>query len=1143
MILRWLASVLLVLFLAAAGVVVLLTMTEAGSAWVADEVEAFSDGAVRLDGVGGTLRGGLRVAALEVRAGTTHVAATDVALRVSARNLLAGRLVLRELSAGSVVVEVATTPQEPPQPFTMPTLTAPLPVAIEALRFAHLVIRAGDTPVEFGRVSMEGSWVGTRLRVQRLGALFGPLAFGVSGEATLGPGLPLDAQLAWRLDQAQITGGGRVHGELALLQIQQVLQVPGPVAVTGTLAGLPEVPRIEALASWDELRRDLPGVGAVHSTAGRLEVAGEPAAWQARLAAGVELPGWPVAQVAARARGDTTRLVFERLDLAGDFGKAGARGVLAFDPAWRLRLEAVVAQLRTEALRPGLRGELAARLRLGVAADEDARLQVRELHGQLMERPLAGEGDLRFGSGAVAFRNLRLTAGANRLSADGRIGDRLAGKFELVAPELGVLWPGLGGSMHARGSLAGSRARPVVDIVAGGEALALDDAALANFNLHLRTDRHGQAEASLQAHALRVGEQALGDLDLALDGKINAHRLTVALTGPLLDLRTASDGGWDGSQLGYRLLDARLDHEALGGWTLTGEPAVGIGAGAVAIGPHCWVQAPAELCIEEATWTAQRARFTARLRAFDLQRFAAWFPADFAVTGQAEADVALALAGGVLTGDAAWRQHGTTLYYTGGDEPLVTPLETVGLTVGFAADATVAVLSVAGAEGLHLEADGRMAGAPAADAPLEARLRGALPDIAPLLPLFAPDVELAEVAGRFDLDATVGGSLVRPRLAGSMRFSGGAAALPAAGVKIEGIEIALTGDGSDAYSLQGSARAGGPLRLDGELRPLEAGGPRATVRIRGEGVDAVRLTDRYVQASPDVTLHWDAGRLAVAGGILVPRAEIIVRALPATAASPSADTVVMDRAAAPGSGAPATAIGGELALTLGRDVRLKAFGLDTLLEGTVKLSQGPDGEPRGFGVVRLKEGKFGAYGKELTIEQGTLGFAGPLDDPAVNLRASRRVDWEGKTVVAGILLGGTASRPESRVFSEPAMSEADAISYLISGRPMQSANANDRSAIAGAALSLGVAQTSPLTQKLGSAVTLDELGLEGGTIDETEVVAGKQLNDDLYLRFTYGLFSRIGTVLARYRIGRGVSIEAASGEDQSLDLVWSVERD
>jgi translocation and assembly module TamB len=342
--------------------------------------------------------------------------------------------------------------------------------------------------------------------------------------------------------------------------------------------------------------------------------------------------------------------------------------------------------------------------------------------------------------------------------------------------------------------------------------------------------------------------------------------------------------------------------------------------------------------------------------------------------------------------------------------------------------------------------------------------------------------------------------------------------------------------------LEGSAKAGGLVTLRGQVRLLDEQGPSAEVRVRGNRIYAVRLPDRLVQASPDLTVSYAAGIVTTQGRVTIPKADLVIRELPESAASPSPDAVVHDREMPPGTG-QGQVIRGEIEIVLGRDVHLKAFGLDTMLEGTVTLKQGEDREPKGYGVVRLREGKFGAYGKELTIERGTLGFAGPLDDPAVDLRASRTVDWEGKRVTAGILLAGTASRPESRVFSDPAMSEADALSYLISGRPMQSTNANDQSAIAGAALALGVQQTSPLTQRLGSAVTLDELGLEGGTLDETEVVAGKQIGSDLYVRFTYGLFSRIGSVLARYKIGRNVSIEAASGEDQSLDLIYSIERD
>lgn len=1143
MIWRWLASVIGVLLLAAAALVVVLTMTESGSAWVAQEVEALSAGAVQLDGVGGTLRGGLTVTSLRVQAGDITVEAGDLGLQISARNLLGGRLVVRSLVAARVSVVLTGPPRPPSQPLVVPALTAPLPVIVEELRIGRLEVQAGDEPVQIERVALAAAWTGQDFVVQRFGAALGPFALGVSGRATLGPGLPLDAEVAWRLREPLLTGAGRIRGDLDRLQFEQRLQVPGEVTVAGTLVDIAGARRVEAVATWEEVHHDLAAVGVVRSTAGRLELAGDITDWQATLVAGLEVAPWPAARVEARARGDSSRLVFERLRVEGDFGSAIARGVLAFEPAVRLRLEAVVPRLRTAALREGLDGELAARLRLDAVAGGAARLEIRELRGRLMDRPLAGEGDLRFADGTLAFDRVRLQAGPNRLRADGAVGARLAGRFDLVAPELGVLWPGLGGALDARATLAGTRAQPVVDLVATGRALELDGTALARLDLRLRTDRRGRADAMLAVRELRLGSQDLGDLDVVLDGTLREHRLGIVLDGPALGLRTESRGRWDGRALQHRLAAATLRHEVAGTWSLAGEPPVSLGTDSASIGPHCWLQDPTALCIDAARWSPRRSQLAARLDDFDLQRFDPWLPADLAVTGRADASLDLTLDGDMPVGSVTWRQRGTTLYYTGGDEPVVTPLDTVEIAADATAGGATGRLTITGGEGLRLQASGHMEGAPGVDAALEARVQGAWPDIAPLLPLFAPDVELADVAGGLTLDATVGGSLREPRLAGTMRFADGAVALPAIGVKLEAIDIALTGDGSDAFRLQGTARAGGPLTLDGELRPLGSDGPQARVRVRGERLDAVRLTDRYVQASPDFTLSWSDGRLGVEGGILIPRAEIIVRAVPQTAVSPSADVVVMDREAAAVAPPSGPVLGGELALTLGRDVRLKGFGLDTLVEGTVKLSQGADGEPRAFGVLRLREGKFGAYGKELTIDRGTIGFSGPLDDPAVNLRASRRVDWEGKSVTAGILLAGTVSRPETRVFSEPAMSEADAISYLVSGRPMQSADASDRSAIAGAALSLGVAQTAPLTQKLGSAVTLDELGIEGGSLDETEVVAGKQLNDDLYVRFTYGLFNRIGTVLARYRIGRGLSIEAASGEDQSLDLVYSVERD
>ena len=307
------------------------------------------------------------------------------------------------------------------------------------------------------------------------------------------------------------------------------------------------------------------------------------------------------------------------------------------------------------------------------------------------------------------------------------------------------------------------------------------------------------------------------------------------------------------------------------------------------------------------------------------------------------------------------------MYYTGGDEPLVTPLETAQLAAQFTPEEVLATLEMHAAGGVQLSGTGSMHWPLGAEAPLEGRIAGRLPDIAPLLPWIAGNFGLAEVVGGVTLDAGVAGTLAAPRVTGGVRLSGGSIALADLGVTLKDIDVALLGDGSDALKLQGSAKAGGPLTLDGELRPIEEGGPTGWVRIRGNKVDAVRLPDRYIQASPDLTLRYAGGEFSTEGGVTIPKAEIVVRALPESAVSPSNDTVVHDREVPEAGAGRGRIIGGEFAVTLGPEVRLKAFGLDTLLEGTVKLSQGADGEPKGYGVVRLKE--------ELALGQCVWGLA------------------------------------------------------------------------------------------------------------------------------------------------------------------------
>jgi translocation and assembly module TamB len=63
---------------------------------------------------------------------------------------------------------------------------------------------------------------------------------------------------------------------------------------------------------------------------------------------------------------------------------------------------------------------------------------------------------------------------------------------------------------------------------------------------------------------------------------------------------------------------------------------------------------------------------------------------------------------------------------------------------------------------------------------------------------------------------------------------------------------------------------------------------------------------------------------------------------------------------------------------------------------------------------------------------------------------------------------------------------------------------------------------------------------DGG--DATALVAGKQLNSRLHARYAYGVFSRLGTLLLRYKLSRYITLEAGAGEAQSIDILYSAEK-
>lgn len=149
--------------------------------------------------------------------------------------------------------------------------------------------------------------------------------------------------------------------------------------------------------------------------------------------------------------------------------------------------------------------------------------------------------------------------------------------------------------------------------------------------------------------------------------------------------------------------------------------------------------------------------------------------------------------------------------------------------------------------------------------------------------------------------------------------------------------------------------------------------------------------------------------------------------------STSDDVVVLDPVD-PTAG-PSSPLAMELAIRLGDRVTMSGFGLKGTLAGDLQVVARPGREMTANGQLEVG-GRYKAYGQDLTITDGRLLWNhGVVSDPRIAIRARREIG----EVTAGIQVSGRAMQPKVDIWSEPAMSQSEALSYLVLGRSLSMA--------------------------------------------------------------------------------------------------------
>ena len=1143
----WVVVGLALLAAAGFGALIWAIGTEPGSVWLVHRLLAGAP-EVTVARIRGSLLDGLVLEDVRLRTTRDELDIDSLALGWNGPALLGGTLAFADADALRVTYRrlpgAAASTSGPPE--------LPWPLRVDRASVASLSITVADRTLLFDDTRFAATYGGGGLGLTDLTTTYGATA--LAGDAMFrferGAGIELDVAGRWSGPLAGVAAGGSVSltGAWPRLRIVHELAAPFAATTTGTLEAGPL--RVDLVTEWRDLA--WPPVAGIASPSGRLAVTGTLDDYRYDGAGELDVLHRNATFTVAGA-GERTELAIARFELTTSTAQGG--GTLTGDGTVSLADRTATLAVTSNDFDPawvaaGWPGRLdgTAELTATLPGVPTARLDAIDLRGRLRGYPVTLRGAAEFSPRRVELDALRLDSETNYVVLTGTIDDAgldLAVDAELE--QLDLLVPNVGGAMTADLALAGTWEQPH-----GRGRLALRNLSFAGATLE-RLDVSGELGLAPESRAMLTIDAAgaardplsIDNLRAVIDGTAAAHSTRIDLADEDWSATVAARGGFTEEMWRGTLERVDVDEEVLGPWRLEVPAAFALGRGFATLANSCLLH------VSNARWCTQfdvRGRPEDRLvvsgQNFDLATLRPLLPPTLDVEGVYQLSGSLFDLMGEPRGAIALTGGLTRARVEFGDQPaFTTELDRVQAGVTLTDGRLELTAAVRSTSGGRAETTASIANVRERDSSVSGFLHVDVPDLQ-FLSLLSP--EIGEAAGVLVVDLDVAGTVAEPTVDGRATVSNGRIVIPQWGLVVDSIEAQATSGDGRSVDIEATGQAGdGALTLAGrtELDP-EAGWP-TRLTLRGDTVRVVQLPEAEIYASPDLTIDVELPLVAVTGRIDVPRASLRIEALPAQAVTPSPDAVVHglvegERLARP------LQVRANVELTLGDGVRYAGLNLDTAVSGQLRLATEPNRSANATGTLLLT-GTYDAYGQRLDVERGQLLFSGPLDDPGLDVRAVRRlenVDVTTNTVEVGVELTGTLKAARTRVFSSPAMSEADALSYLLFGRPASGSavGEDETSTLQTAALSLGLQQALPVVQRIGTTLGLDELTVRSTTTDSGALMAGKYLSPKVYIRYSYGLFNRIGGLLLRFKINDRLSIETRSGDQKSMDLLYTVEK-
>ncbi|HDG1675880.1 TPA: autotransporter assembly complex protein TamB [Kluyvera ascorbata] len=1055
----------------------------------------------------------------------------------------------QEKPLGETMTELFSRPVLP----EMADVHLPLNLNVESFSGEQLRI-TGDTDLTVYKMLLKVSSIDGNMKLDALDVDSSQGTVNASGTAQLINDWPVDITLNSTLNMDPLKGEKvklKVGGEVRK-QLEVGVNLSGPVDVSLRAqaqlaeAGLP----FNIEVNSKQLYWPFTGEKQFQADDLKMKLGGKMTDYTLSFRTAVKGQGVPPADITIDAKGNERQVSLDKLTVAALEGKTELTALLDWQQAISWRGELALRSINTAKVAPDWPSKLDGLIKTnGSLYGGTWQMNVPEVKitGNVKQNKVNVEGSVRGNSYMQwTIPGLHVALGNNTADVKGELGVKdLNLDANIDAPKLDNMLPGLGGTAKGLVKIRGTVDAPqlLADITARG--LRWQELSIAQVRVDGEVKSTDQIAGNLDVRVERIAQPGvnIGLVHLAAKGNEKQHALQLQIQGEPVSGQLALSGSFDRKEERWKgaLSNTRFQ-TPVGPWSVNRDIALDYRnlEQKISIGPHCWVNPNAELCVPQTIDAGAAGHAIVNLNRFDLAMLKPFMPEETQASGvfSGNADVTWdTTKEGLPQGKVTLSGRNVKVTQIVNNAPLPVAFDTLNLNADLHNNrAELGWL-------IRLTNNGQLDGQVQVTDPQGRRNLGGNVNIrnfslAMINPIFSRG-EKAE--GKLNANLRLGGNAMSPLLFGQMQLNG---------IDVDGnfmpfdmqpSQITMNFNGASS-TLQGDIRTQqGQISLNGDADWRQIDNWRARIAAKGSRVRITVPPMVRLDVSPDIVFNATPSLFTLDGNVDIPWARIVVKEVPESAVGVSSDEVMLNSDLKPEKTQSASIpINSNLNIHVGNNVRLDAFGLKARLTGDLKVAQ----DKQGLGLngqINIPEGRFHAYGQDLIVRKGELLFSGPPDQPLLNIEAIRNPESTENDVIAGVRVTGSADQPKAEVFSDPAMSQQEALSYLVRGQGLDSGQ-SDSAAMTSMLIGMGVAQSGQLVGKIGETFGVSNLALDTqGVGDSSQVVVSGYVLPGLQVKYGVGIFDSLATLTLRYRLMPKLYLEAVSGVDQALDLLYQFE--